>query len=113
MINSKKIASAFALGVEVATGTIMQNQDGIYSREERVHNETKARAWIDAIVDFHAAHSNAPDTANPDEVRAALEAAYEAGKASGIAVPVPTVPAAPKVAPEEPTELALEAAEES
>jgi hypothetical protein len=92
MISSRKIGAAFARGMEVATGSIMQNADGTYSLQERVQNEAKALADIRGIAEFHASHPNAPDTANPDEVLAVLMAAYEMGKASGLTMPVPTVP---------------------
>jgi hypothetical protein len=145
MINSKKIGSAFALGVEVATGTIVETKttrklrgaeaadyiasaverhmgprgshevletrlreilqkegyleideppaDGVreFTRKRGVHTEAFARRWIEDQVLFAQLHPTSPEVAHHEELRAALEASYEAGKKSKVKVPVPVV----------------------
>jgi nucleoside 2-deoxyribosyltransferase len=77
MQQAKNIGTAFAMGVMIAEGKI----------SEAVVND-----WLETSVSFHAAHATAADTCDPDELRGALRRAIDAGKLSGINIPVPTAP---------------------
>jgi len=76
MQQATNLGRAFAFGLAVAEGRL---------------TDERAREWIDSVISFHEAHPDADSTVDPSaigELRGALERAYDAGRSSGIPIPL-------------------------